>query len=81
MHDLPLTLYDSSAPWNLHEGETTALVLVDRFDPALLEWLQGRDRQNLFVYAWAPGQIAQHLDGTHVDLRPVRDTLVKRFQQ
>ena len=54
---------------------------VDRFDPALLQWLQGRDRQNLFVYAWAPGQIAQHLDGTHVDIRPVRDTLVKRFQQ
>ena len=81
MHDLPLTLYDGSAPWNLHEGETTALVLVDRFDPGLLQWLQGRDRQNLFVYAWAPGQIAQHLDGTHVDIRPVRDTLVKRFQQ
>lgn len=81
MHDLPLTVYDASAPWNLHEGETTALVLVDRFDPGLLQWLTGRDRQNLFVYAWAPGQIAQHLDGTHVDLRPVRDTLVKRFQQ
>lgn len=81
MHDLPLTLYDGQAAWNLHEGETTALVLVDRFDPGLLQWLQGRDRQNLFVYAWAPGQIAQHLDGTHVDIRPVRDTLVKRFQQ
>ena len=81
MHDLPLTLYDPDAAWNLHEGDTTALVLVDRFDPGLLTRLQGRDRQNLFVYAWAPGQIAQHLDGTHVDIRPVRDTLVKRFQQ
>jgi len=81
MHDLPLTLYDRQAAWNLHEGETTALVLVDRFDPGLLQWLQGRDLQNLFVYAWAPGQIAQHLDGTDVDIRPVRDTLVKRFQQ
>ncbi len=81
MHDLPLTLYDGQAAWNLHEGETTALVLVDRFDPKLIDWLQGRDRQNLFVYAWAPGQIAQHLDGTHVDIRPVRDTLVRRFQQ
>lgn len=81
MHDLPLTLYDADTAWNLHEGDTTALVLVDRFDPGLLTWLQGRDRQNLFVYAWAPGQIAQHLDGTHVDIRPVRDSLVKRFQQ
>jgi adenine-specific DNA-methyltransferase len=81
MHDLPLTPYDPARPWNLHEAEGVALMLVDRFDPTLLDWLKGRDRQNLFVYAWAPGQIAQHLDGTHVDVRPVRDTLVKRFQQ
>lgn len=81
MHDLPLTQYDPARPWNLHAGDGVALVLVDRFDPSLLDWLRGRDRQNLFVYAWAPGQIAQHLDGTHVDIRPVRDTLVKRFQQ
>lgn len=81
MHDLPLTRYDPDRPWNLHEGDGVALVLVDRFDPALLDWLRGRDRANLFVYAWAPGQVAQHLDGTHVDIRPVRETLVKRFQQ
>lgn len=81
MHDLPLTQYDAEAAWNVHEGDDTALVLVDRFDPALLDWLDGRDLQNLFVYAWAPGQIAQHLEGTHVDIRPVRETLVKRFQQ
>ena len=77
-----MTTYDEQAGWNLHEGETSALVpWWTSLDPALLDWLQGRDRQNLFVYAWAPGQIAQHLDGTHVDIRPVRDTLVKRFQQ
>lgn len=81
MHDLPLTPYDPARPWNLHDGEGVALVLVDSFDPSLLGWLRGRDRQNLFVYAWAPGQIAQHLDGIHVDVRPVRDTLVKRFQR
>lgn len=80
MHDLPLTQYDAARPWTLHEAEGLALVLVDLFDPSLLDWLQGRDRQNLFVYAWAPGQIAQHLDGTYVDLRPLRETLVKRFQ-
>ncbi|BAQ15609.1 site-specific DNA-methyltransferase [Methyloceanibacter caenitepidi] len=80
MHDLPLTPYDPARPWTLHEGDHVALVLVDSFDNSLLDWLRGRDRQNLFVYAWAPGQIAQHLDGTDVDIRPVRDTLVKRFQ-
>ncbi len=37
MHDLPLTPYDPARPWNLHEGEGVALVLVDRFDPALLD--------------------------------------------
>ena len=61
--------------------DNLALVLVDRFDPSLIDWLKGRERQNLFVYAWAPGQILQHLDGSHVDVRAVRDTLVKRFQQ
>ncbi|WP_051677799.1 hypothetical protein [Bradyrhizobium sp. URHD0069] len=81
LHDLPLTLYDPKKPWNLHEGAKVALVLVDRVDPSLLEWLKGRERQNLFVYAWAPGQIAQQLDGTRIDVRSVRDTLVKRFQQ
>lgn len=81
LHDLPLTVYESDRPWNLHKTDGLALVLVDRFDPSLLEWLQGRDRQNVFIYAWAPGQIAQQLDGTHVDVRAVRDILVKRFQQ
>lgn len=81
MHGLPLTRYDPDLAWNLHEGEATTLVLVDRFDPSLPGWLRGRERQNLFVYAWAPGQIAQHLDGIHADIRPVRETLVKRFRQ
>jgi len=80
-HGLPLTLYDESAPWNIHEGPKSTLILVDRFDPALIEWLHGRTFQNIFVYSWAPGQIAQHLDETHVEVRSVRDTLVKAFQQ
>ena len=81
LHGLPLTLYDADQPWNLHEGEAVSLVLVDRFDPTLFDWVQGCDRQNLFVYAWAPGQIAQYLDGAHVDARSVHDTLAKGFQQ
>ena len=81
LHGLPLTLYDPGQPWNVHEGEVVTLVLVDRYDPALLDWLQPRTRQNLFVYAWAPGQIAGALDGLDVELRSVRDTLVRGFQQ
>ena len=81
IHDLPLKTYDATRPWNLHEAEEVALVLVDRFDESLLEWVQDRDRQNLFVYAWAPGQITQQLNGAHADVRSVRETLVKSFQQ
>ena len=81
LHDLPLTVYDSSRSWSAHEAEGVALVLVDRLDPSVLEWVQGRDRENLFVYTWAPGQIAQLLDGTQVDVRSVRETLARRFQQ
>ena len=56
-------------------------MLVDRFDPVLIDWLKPRGRQNLFVYAWAPGQIVAALDGLAIDILPVRDTLVRKFQQ
>ncbi len=81
LHDLPLTRYNAELPYNVHEGEAVTLVLVDRFDPALVSWLKGRERHNLFVYAWAPGLIAQHLDSGAFDIRSVRETLVKGFQQ
>lgn len=79
-HGLPLTLYDPDQPWNIHEGEGATLVLVDRFDLSLIEWLRPRMLQNVHVYAWAPGQITQHLDGMHIDVSPVRETLVKAFR-
>jgi adenine-specific DNA-methyltransferase len=81
LHGLPLTLHDPARLWNVHEGEAVTLVLVDRFDPALIDWLKPRARANLFVYAWAPGQIAGALDGLDIELRPVRGTLVRGFQQ
>jgi adenine-specific DNA-methyltransferase len=65
----------------VHEDEEVTLVLVDRFDASLIDWLKGRELTNLFIYAWAPGQIAQHLDSQAFDIRPVRETLVKGFQQ
>lgn len=81
LHGLPLTIYDSAAPWNAHEGEGVTLVLVDRYDPGLLDWLHDRSCQNVFVYAWAPGQLARELSGVEVEIRAVRDTLVRSFQQ
>ena len=57
MHGLPLTQYDVSQPWNIHEAEAQTLVLVDRFELPLIDWIQANAQQNLHVYAWAPGQI------------------------
>lgn len=79
-HDLPLTRHDPDQPWNLHEGEALTLIMVDGFDPALLDWLKSRPMQNVHVYAWAPGQITQHLDGVHVQVASIRDTLVRAFR-
>lgn len=58
LHGLPLTLHDAVRPWNVHEGDAVTLVLADRFDPALIDWLKPRARANLFVYAWASGMFA-----------------------
>ncbi len=79
-HDMPLTRYNPDQPWNLHEGEALTLIMVDRFDPALLDWLKSRPMQNVHVYAWAPGQITQHLDGVHAQVASIRDTLVRAFR-
>jgi adenine-specific DNA-methyltransferase len=81
LHGLPLTLYEDGAGWAAHEGEGVTLVLVDRFAPALLDWLGPRARSNVFVYAWAPGQVARDLAGLDIEVRGVRDTLVRGFQQ
>ena len=81
LHGLPLTVYDVSAPWNVHEDDGVTLVMVDCYDAALLDWLRNRSRQNVFVYSWAPGQLARELGGVEVEIRSVRDTLVRSFQQ
>jgi adenine-specific DNA-methyltransferase len=81
LHGLPLTLHDPSLSWNVHETDATTLVLVDQFEPALIDWLKPRGRKNVFVYAWAPGQIVAALEGMEIDILPVRDTLVRKFQQ
>lgn len=81
LHGLPLTIYDTAALWNAHESEGVTLVMVDRYDAELLGWLRERSRQNVFVYAWAPGQLARELGGVEVEIRSVRDTLVRSFQQ
>ncbi len=79
-HGLGLTRYDPDRPWNVHESDALTLVLVDRFDPGLLDWLEPRSKGKLHVYAWAPGQITQQLEGWPVHVAPVRETLVRAFR-
>jgi adenine-specific DNA-methyltransferase len=81
LHGLPLTQHDAAQPWNVHEGDGVTLVLVDKFDPALITWLEPRGQENLFVYAWAPGQIAGAMESLDIEVLSVRDTLVRKFQQ
>ena len=82
MHQLPLTPYDT-APWTLHEGEETALIYVDAWQPDLLPVLQrlSAARTPTFVYAWAPGGVREAAAGLDVEVRGVRDTLAARFRQ
>jgi adenine-specific DNA-methyltransferase len=83
MHGLPLTTYDASRAWNEHGGEDVTLILADRTDEALIARLQflAVARANAFVYSWTPGQLKTALGPVDFEIRPVRETLVKRFQQ
>lgn len=82
LHDLPLTLYAHDLPWNEHGSDSQTVIYADSVSDALInriELLLGQ-RANLFVYVWAPGQL-DRFKGRDVEIRSVRSTLVKRFQQ
>jgi adenine-specific DNA-methyltransferase len=83
MHGLPLTRYDEALAWNEHAAEGITLILADRTDDALFDRLRklAEARVNAFVYSWAPGQLKTALGTIDFEIRPVRETLVKRFQQ
>lgn len=83
MHGLPLTRYDASRAWNEHAGDGVTLILADRTDEALIARLQALAgaHANAFVYSWTPGQLKTALGPVDFEIRAVRETLVKRFQQ
>ena len=83
MHGLPLTPYDEGAAWNEHTEEAVTLILADRTDDALIDRLRelAEARANAFVYSWTPGQLKAALGPVDFEIRPVRESLVKRFQQ
>ena len=81
MHGLPLTIYADGPAWNEHASEALTLILADRTDDALIERLRqlAATRANAFVYSWTPGQLKTALGPVDFEIRPVRETLVKRF--
>lgn len=83
IHGLPLTLYDPANGWNEHSTDVQTLILADRTDDGLIDRLRelAKARANAFVYSWAPGQLTAALGPVDFEIRPVRETLVKRFQQ
>ncbi len=83
IHSLPLTRYDDQAAWNEHANDYVTLILADRTDEALIVRLRelAASRVNAFVYSWTPGQLKTALGPVDFEIRPVRETLVKRFQQ
>lgn len=80
MHGLPLTRYDPALGWQQHEADGAALVFAERCDTALRDELGALRRRcpTLAVYAWAPGQVAALVP--EIEVRGVRDTLVRRFR-
>ena len=75
LHGLRLTPYDPDLSWNSHETTELTLVLVDRYEPALLDWLKTR-RSPTHVYTWAKGRFQKHLEGPGIQLSQVVETLV-----
>ena len=81
IHGLPLTPCDEAAAWNEHADDDVTLILADRTDDALIARLRelASARANAFVYSWSPGQLKTALGPVDFEIRPVRETLVKRF--
>ncbi|MCM5560288.1 site-specific DNA-methyltransferase [Pleomorphomonas sp. JP5] len=82
IHDLPLTVYEPAALWQENGTPGEIVIYADKVADELFDRIDDllKARANLFVYVWAPGQLARY-EGRDVEVRQVREALVKRFQQ
>ena len=82
IHSMPLTVYDKSLKWQESECEGQTIIYADKVGPDVIARVNvlAERRANLIVYTWAPGQLSFFRD-RNIEVRPVRETLVKRFQQ
>lgn len=83
LHGLPLTEFEAGMSWNEHATETQVIIYADEVNNDLIKHIQKHvaARANLFVYSWAPGQIELEFPKRDFEVRSVRDTLIRRFQQ
>lgn len=72
---LALTPYDPDLRWNSQESLGFTLVLVDRYEPALVEWL-GTRQSPIHVYTWAIGRLQERLEGPGIQVSLVVQSLV-----
>ena len=78
MHNLPLTIYDPTLPFNAHEGEGVTLAFADRPDEALKALCRGAGHRPAGFHLCLGAGGAPRRDRTlaeTVEVRPVRDTL------
>lgn len=83
LHGLPLTEFETGALWNEHATDSQVVIYADDVNNDLITHIQKHvdARANLFVYSWAPGQIEIEFPKRDFEVRSVRDTLIRRFQQ
>lgn len=80
-HGLPLTVWPEGASFAVHEGEEVTLAVIDHWSEAAAKALSrvfdaGRP---VFLYAFAPGQIAGIHPNVNVEVRSIRETLQRLF--
>lgn len=83
IHGLPITPYDEAVSFNVNQTDSEVLLLIERPDAASIDAVRGycARRLNVFVYSWAPGQLAGLFDGLNLELRSIRETLMRSFRQ
>ena len=55
------------------------VVLVDRFETALVEWVRSRSEKDNYLYAWATGPFANELGEMNIQVCLVGDALSHAF--
>lgn len=83
IHQVPLAIYNVQASWQENSSDTQSVIYADKVSDDLIAHIKSlaQKKRSIFVYVWAPGQLVPYVSDLDVEVRAVRSTLVKRFQQ